>query len=76
MINLSWSPLDSTIELLDVSDVDDSLRLTVKSNRESSSCPACHHVSSRFFCATMCIARSMLASHARWRFKIMESCFV
>ncbi|KIQ93141.1 Transposase [Anoxybacillus thermarum] len=47
MINLSCSPLDSTIELLDVSDVDDSLRLTVKSNRESSSCPACHHVSSR-----------------------------
>ncbi|MBA2874582.1 hypothetical protein HNR31_001352 [Anoxybacillus caldiproteolyticus] len=38
MINLSRFPLDSTIELLDVSDFDDSLRLT-KSNRTSFSLP-------------------------------------
>ncbi|WP_285756445.1 transposase family protein [Parageobacillus sp. G301] len=30
-----------------MSDAGDHLRLTVKSNRESSSCPACHHASSR-----------------------------
>jgi transposase len=47
MAHLSWSPLSPTIELLDISDVGNSLRLTVKSIRESSPCPACHHISSR-----------------------------
>jgi hypothetical protein len=46
MAPLFWSSPSPTIELLDVSDVGNGLRLTIKSIRESSPYPAYHHVSS------------------------------
>lgn len=47
MISISWSPLDPNLELLHVSASNDSLLLTVKSIRTSSSCPVCAKLSSR-----------------------------
>jgi hypothetical protein len=44
MTHLSWSPPSPTIELYLI--IGNGLRLAVKSIRESSLCPACHHVSS------------------------------
>lgn len=47
MTSISWSPPDPNLELLYVSASDDSLLLTVKSIRTSSSCPVCSKLSSR-----------------------------
>jgi len=47
MISISWSSPDPDLELLHVTSSNDSLLLTVKSTRTSSSCPACLKPSSR-----------------------------
>ncbi|WP_459500516.1 transposase family protein [Bacillus sp. C1] len=46
MYNISWSSPDPFLELIDVSPQDQHLRLTVKNNRTSANCPACHSISS------------------------------